>query len=374
MQSMVEVRRIRSHAARSVTSSGDFTAYVVRMRDADGAELESHCFAALWSSLRRALRTELIRRGLWNRPPSFLGVVGYTRWTEHDSDDDALDELAADCFTFVFLERIQALTAQLRRKPAIEGLVFRSIRNFLFERQKRHDPIGYRVYGVLRDAVDALVVRGTIDLEPADAAITNRVWLRFNLAPVHRDPPSSDRVRTTIEAWSDDLLPDLIVARGRARHATIESLADRIEALPEKGVSRIRFRRLAEHLRQAVRSRWSALLRMSELVEGDDTSALGRLFAHAQPPQVAEEREGFTRLVAAVEAKVFALDIDPSGREYLERLWSFARAMATETTTWPAGCRYSRASVAKALSIPRNRMPALCAQLEHLVEDSRSGS
>lgn len=371
---MAEARPVPSRVTPSRGASGDFTRFVRLMRDHGDEALEPEHFGVLWTALRRALRTELVRRGLWNRPPPFLGVVGYTRWTETDAHDDALDELTADCYSFVFLERMQALMAQLRRKPTIEGLVFRSIRNFLFERQRHADPIGFRVFGMLTEAVEILVERGVIRVEPKGVTIGNRAWLRFTAEPAieHRGTPTHDEITTWIAAWSDDLLPALIVARGRERRAVGTSLADRLEALAPEGVARIRFRRVAEALRRAVRGRWAALLHATDARDGEPMAAFGRLVTHARPPRGFEARESFARLVVDVEQRIGTLDLDDAGRDYLVRLWSFARAIATETHPWPAARRYSRAAVARALSIPRNRMPALCSALEDLIETCRS--
>ncbi len=177
-----------------------------------------------------------------------------------------------------------------------------------------------------------------------------------------------------ISAWSDSLLPELIVSRGTRRRATTEALAARILALPESGHSRLRFHQIIESLRDAVRSRWGALLKTADVPLADGSAELDRTVERIQPAHGFEAREEFTTLVRAVEHRIGALEIDEAGRDYLDRLWAFARALASEAQSWPASRRYSRSAVAESLSSPRNRMPTLCAALERLVHDCGSNS
>src|SRR5687767_6906412 len=102
---------------------GVFTEYV---RSLSQGEPAPALFAALCRELSAALRTELRRRGLWNTPPSYLGILGGGSW-----DDDALDELRADAHTFVFVDRLRSLRAQMEAKANIDGLVLRAVRNFV---------------------------------------------------------------------------------------------------------------------------------------------------------------------------------------------------------------------------------------------------
>lgn len=58
----------------------------------------------------------------------------------------ALDELAADCYIFIYVDRLRSLQAQLRVKPDIADLVHLNLRHFLLERQRQHDPLGIRLF------------------------------------------------------------------------------------------------------------------------------------------------------------------------------------------------------------------------------------
>jgi hypothetical protein len=138
-------------------------------------------FEEVWTGLRRLLVSELKRRSLWSLPPACLGIYGCTTW----ADPEAVEELVADCFVFIFVERFRSLKAQLRYKPNVEGLIVRNVRNFLHETQRRHDPVGYRVFTVLRSAVrDALsagelqVIAGSPRAPRPPADVIHTPWLR----------------------------------------------------------------------------------------------------------------------------------------------------------------------------------------------------
>src|SRR5436309_14649242 len=126
-----------------------FTDYVRSLEP--GGEPDPQRLATVRETLRGALRGELRRRGLWNAPPDYLGVYGSEGW------EDALEELLAECYAFVFVDRLRALQAQLRVKPNVDGLVFLNVRHFLHERQKEHDPVGSQVFEVLQSAVRCAV-------------------------------------------------------------------------------------------------------------------------------------------------------------------------------------------------------------------------
>ena len=127
----------------------------------------------LLTGLRDALSSELRRRGLWDSPPSYLGVVGSLRW-----DAEALDELAEDCYIFN-LARLRSLRAQLRLKANVDGFVLLNVRHFVFERQRAHDPLGYRLYEVLAGAAERLLQAGTLHLLAGGPKLRNETLLGF---------------------------------------------------------------------------------------------------------------------------------------------------------------------------------------------------
>ena len=101
-------------------------------------------------------------------------MVGSDRW-----DEETLDELTTDAYVFNFVHRLRSLRAQLLVKPNIEGLVLLNLKNFLYERQRRHDPLGCRLFKTLRSALRALVDDGQLEVSRGAPEIRNDTVLRF---------------------------------------------------------------------------------------------------------------------------------------------------------------------------------------------------
>jgi hypothetical protein len=72
------------------------------------------------------------------------------------SQRDAFEDILLDCYKFAILDRLTALQEQLKIKPNVDGLISRNVSNFLLERQRKHDPIGYAVFLNVHDAVNEL--------------------------------------------------------------------------------------------------------------------------------------------------------------------------------------------------------------------------
>src|SRR4029078_7551664 len=96
-------------------------------------------FKDLMESLRASLKHELHLRALWYVSPRQVGVFGWETWR----DAGALEELAAECYVYVFVDRLRRLEAQLLVKPNVDGLVALAIGQFIYERRKHYDPLGF---------------------------------------------------------------------------------------------------------------------------------------------------------------------------------------------------------------------------------------
>ncbi len=413
---------------------------------AGGAErLEGEVFAALWGELRVALRAELRRRGLWSAPPSYLGVFGWRTWEQngeryergervdrHEAAggagirrriagrDDALEELAAGCFTFIFVHRLRSLAAQLRVKPDVEGLVLLGIRHFLHELQRQHDPLGYRVFTVTRAAVRLALARGEISLAAGDPRVRNDTVLAFRSsagggggAPggdgtgagsaTRVAPELGAELEMLVRRWNDRLLPALVTAPGRAQEAVAERLSHCLSDLARHGIQTFRFKDLIDPLKRDVRSRWAAFLRQSEQPGGAppsrNGSGQGVALAVERPDLDLEDRADLAALAGSVAAAVERLDTDARTRDYLARLWAFLGARAAQDhggdgTADAAdaadganseaaadgagrGTAHTRAlshrKLARLLAIPRQRLPELHQTLGLLVDKCRAG-
>jgi hypothetical protein len=111
-------------------------------------------------ALQRLLRRHMRRRNLLAASPGVVGCRDVRDW----SAPGAFEDIVADCYLFAILKRLTALQEQLKVKPNVDGLISRNVASFLRARQKRHDPIGYAVFGNVEGAI----------LEAGTAALDNR--------------------------------------------------------------------------------------------------------------------------------------------------------------------------------------------------------
>ena len=373
-----------------------FTAYVRRLAAPDGAA-DRALFDQVWAALRTALRSELRRRGLWEGPPSYLGVYGAEGW---EGPGEPLEELLADCFAFVFVDRLRSLTAQLAVKDNVDGLVFLNIRHFLHERQREHDPLGFRVFEVLRRAVQDAVEAGELRVLAGEPRVRNDTRLGFGAAAPHgptrpapaAGPAARAALRETAARWTGDLLPDLVTARGREEEGVAARLRALFPLLREAGLESFGFKELVDPLKAEVRERWAALLAAAD--PGGPEGAVPARF-----DLLAEGREAFRWLVACVQAALDRLEAAEATRGYLGTLWQFLRVWAGASeegrgasevrgaagegggapAAGPGGDLPddelpSQRRLAEQLRIPRERLPGLFGTLGRIVERCRSAA
>ncbi len=350
----------------------------------DGEPPTHESFDALLATLRKALVHEMKRRALWGAPPSYLGIYGGTEWT----DGELLEELLLDCYEFVFVRRLPGLRKQARVRENVDGLVFLSIRNFLHDTQRRHDPLGYRLFEVVHAAIQGLLKEGVLHVVAGDVKVRNDTVLAF--APWH-DPCEADNVDPArqVTTWNDALLPELVTAW--RKDGVIAELIGRIARLSDDGVEVFRFRDLIEPLKNDVRARWGALLANEDEEtafdeDGEGTRSIVRL---VRPENGLEERQTFAELLACVSRRIDRIDANPKTREYLRRLWGFLRYWAAEpepgspdseeqapaSTATEQGSRFPTDNkLGEAIGIPRERIPGLKATLGRMVKDCRDAS
>lgn len=357
-----------------------FTAYV-RSLDDHGEPPNARAFQEVLKDLRKALRAELQKRGLWDAPPSYLGVYGGTRWDE-GADSAALEELLAECYSYIFVARLRSLKAQLLQKLNIDGLVFLNIRHFLHERQKEHDPLGAQVFEVLWAAVRAAVDAEQLHILAGDSKIRNDTILGFEPGA---DPATAQRANLQAVAvrWNDELLPDLVTLRGRRQEEIAERLRGRLVDLRNEGISVFRFKDLIDPLKADVRTRWAAVLEYEagEVAVEKGDGEPPRLLRIIAPDTRLEERQIFRRLVGCVLERLAALEVPRKTRRYLETLWGFVRLQAQGAVSGPlAGVdrklleqlaeeeRPSHRKISEALGIPRERLPELYGILGDLLD------
>jgi hypothetical protein len=264
---------------------------------ATGEETAGH-LQEFWDALRVALRSELKRRGLWDAPPSYLGIHIGEKWETGGGrfgPEAPLEDLLAECYAYVFVARLPALSAQLKVKPNVDGLVFLNIRHFLHERQREHDPIGSLVFVVLRSAVRLAVEEGELRVLQGDERIRNDTVLSFGMATEVGEPEG--RLAAIAVGWNDKLLPDLLTRRGHRQEEVVRRLRELLRELSEEGIEVFHFRDLVQPLKADAQARWSALLaaEQGETLRSARGGGGGEVVRFVHPSEEKEHREAQSR-------------------------------------------------------------------------------
>ena len=346
---------------------GVFTEYV---RSLSQGEPAPALFAALCGELSAALRTELRRRGLWNAPPSYLGILGGGSW-----DGDALDELRADAHTFVFVDRLRSLRAQLEanKKANVDGLVRLAVRNFVQERQEKHDPLGTQVYAVLRSAVEEAVEAGELHLLRGGDRIGNDTVLGFERGEAGSDPePPAMDLRALAARWNGRLMPGLVTDRGRHQAEVVRRLRGLLPELRAEGAEVFRFKDLIDPMKADVRARWASAFEHEVGETGLEEGEGGEIRkVRMTPPDLGvEDRQFLRKVIACVLESVARLDVSETTRGYLYRLWQFRRVQAEEGADREPSAR----KLGDLLNVPRERIPDLGRKLDELLESCRAAN
>jgi hypothetical protein len=350
--------------------------------------------AAVMAALRTALRREIRARSLWENPPSFLGIEGWDSWQQGGMHDGPFAELLADCFSFIFVERLRSLRGQLAFKDNIEGLVILNIRHFLHDRQKAHDPLGYRVFEVAWAAIEQARTAGALHVIGGDPRVRNDTLLSFDPAAAAAPPPPS-ALRSWAARIDDELLPEVVTASGRRQEQVAAEVASRLTALRHAGVISFRFKELVDELKRDVRERWAAILSGEAGGEITTVPALVDAAWVEAPGASYEARESFRALVSCVLQALAACAVTERTRGHLTTLWQYLRVYSIEgggeaqveiagdtaagepATGAPRrrrrGGRPSDRSLADRLHIPREQLPEMFAILAKLVGGCRSG-
>jgi hypothetical protein len=281
-----------------------------------------------------------------------------------------LEDLTAGCYSFIFVDRLRSLMAQLLVKSDIEGLVTLDLRHYLYELQKRHDPLGFRVFALARSAVRSSLELGELHVLAGDRGVRNDTLLGFSTAP-DLAPVAAAELHGPVSGWNDELLPDLVTAHGKAKTEVAERLRRRVMSLRPEGVERFRFKDLVDALKSDVRSRWAGLLRDPGLDVEPDVDA----------------RASFASVVQCVDEALDRLETDERSRGYLKTVWRFLWLRASEAEAAdvppaparPQGAaeaaeddRLSHRKLAELLHLPRERLPEIYRTLGRLLASCRA--
>jgi hypothetical protein len=358
---------------------GIFTRFVRQVEP--GADLEPALFAVVWSALGRVLRQELRRRSLAQASPRWLGIYGFPSWWEVPGRSGPLEELLADCYQFVFVERLAALKAQTLAKANIDGVVLASVRNFLHDRHRLHDRLGTRLFEVLSLATRRALDSKDLTVVGRPGKLTNATVLAIPDRASSAELASPEALAEVARRWSDQLFPDLLTAVREDKRRLIEDLARRLADLELAGIAAFRFGDLIAPLRADARGRWAAMLEPAEEEPPEEEDARGyrRLRLSLRPTVEAQvvAADRFAKLMDCVDSKIEANPASERTRRYLRRLLLFLRAFATdgeaalEDDEPGAGRLPSFRRLADLLEIPRERLRDLMRTLGGFVERCR---
>jgi len=252
----------------------------------------------------------------------------------------------------------------------VRGLVLRNLRNFLTERQKESDPIGYLVFEQTCKAARQAIDAGDVAILNAPPAETERgdvdgaTLLGFGsgLAPV-ADEEQLDEI---VPSWSGDLFPDLVTAQTNAVREAIGSLARHLAELRDAGVEAFRLGDLVGALKRDLRRRWEAKV-AEELGEAgkEDLAPESPPTAILRPEDELAEEQRLALIVRCVTRRIARL-APGDLRESLWKIWPFVRSCAADGVKRPAWTEISRE-----LGISRKRLPQLYARLGEIVRQCR---
>lgn len=322
--------------------------------------------------LRAVLITELRRRGLWSSLPSFVGIPAAS-WQE----EGALEELVFDAYAFIFIHRLNGLTHQLEVRSNVDGLIIRNVRHFITERQRKADPLGYRVYDRLRGAVERLLELGHIHLrghspatKESETESTGRLPRLHNnsvLAFENQLSPLADPSALTapVSMWNNRRMPELVTAEGRGVPRVIEDLADDVASLQDMGIRAFRFQHLAKALKDDARGRWQALWQNQQETAPVDSEPGADRVPYVVPNESPDWPRFQAVVLACVEQTVAAVHQAKRQRD-LWTVWLFLRGSRVDAEMPQALPGYSE--LGRQLQLPRERASQMLTQLKDMVQ------
>ncbi len=324
------------------------------------------------AQLRTHLKTQVSRRGMGQLSPTLFGLLGRS-W-----DDGALDDLVHDAYLFVFGERLKNLLSQLKQRDNVDGLVVLHLKHFLTDLQRKADPIGYRVYEVLRSSVERSIDSKDLHVLRGGERICNDTVLCFSSATDPATAPAD--LSVAVRGWSDNLLPHLITGRARQMSPIYDNLRRHLLGLRDEGVVAFLFGDVVRPLQQDVRARWAEVWTKDHGEQAPDyrdgVIEIVRVF-HPEEYDDGRSLEWLHRCIT--QSIDHRQDIEQS-REKLWTLWEYVRVLSLQDDPSEDGVKLPSAlKLSKLLGIYRERIPvllkilrgiaALCREREGRLED-----
>jgi hypothetical protein len=255
-------------------------------------------------ALERLLRHRMRQKNLLSAPPEFLGYPGVPNW----DSAIAFEDIVVDCYIYAIAQRVAALRNQLKIKPNVDGLISRNVKNFLLERQRQHDPIGYAVFGNVQGAAREAAAANVLVLENLERGkIHNGTILRFDGGPPIALPAPPDLIQETVKGatgW-EEVVRHLTETTEEGR----EWVLGLLRQFRGAGIAAIRSGDLVAAVAGRVRAEWAAR-------HADPASEVGRegedeyeaTVRMVWPDEGLETRERWERLKRVIPGRIARLD------------------------------------------------------------------
>lgn len=329
----------------------------------------SEDFAVVRRKVRSVLRRKIKRRGLWSLSPRYLGSEGVESW----DDPRAFDEIEVDCYVAAVLDHLSSLKKLLEVASSVDGAVVTNIGYFVHDRQKRHDPVGYKAYDMTCCAIERLVSdRQMVVLDERSGKLRNETLLSF-LSAVHPAESKEEAISEHVGHWPSELFKNIVVSIRNSRLKTVEGLASAVADLRRSAIDGFRFKSLVGPIKERCRRLWRSLYdqELGELAPErapaeaeDDVEAVPL----ASPVSDFEDQEAYLKLLECMAQKIVGYQVSSKIRDQLERLWELLKAQAAE------GDRpLSQYQMAEMLRVARGTLRKRLSEMRHLITGCRKG-
>ncbi len=252
-----------------------FTEYLRQQNECGRASEEAA--SRVVQRLREVVRRHLGRRR-WNLPPRYFGNYDSPSWVDAFQSED-VPEIVIDCYLHLFSgRRSDNLRERIRLGCEVEDLVEGTIvPQFLYEQQRRHDPVGYAVYANVRGSVRAMV--GDRRLVAGQIPPQDDTPVRF---PERHGPVADEsEVTRVVQGWGNILL-----RLARVSRQSQVDLEERFVSFPEYDIVAFTTRIATNAIRDPVRrahDAWDATPVDDVVVEYDADTGIRHLVRTVGP-------------------------------------------------------------------------------------------
>lgn len=319
----------------------------------------------VFDKISSALQNHLKRRGIWKLGPRILGYDG-TSW-----DAEALQDLTYHCYCHVFIGlgknnlggKHEYWRLKVAAGNAIEKQVYRSIKNFLHDLQKKSDKGDSSIFKNLKSAVKELVEESKLSVIVGDRNAFSSDWVCGNVES-QKEAVQFEKLLQFVSE-SDDWQSALSVV-----HKTSERSArfakQGIVATMENGHVPFRF----GDLKNAVAKK--AVSPKNEQIIAGETEEKSKN-SRTNPNTVGYELEGqdSSELEKQIHEKIDALERWDSVKQKLHRIVDF---MAEELRGSGLNGKISQAEMGRQLNIPKQTLNDYMKTIRDITTKLRSNS